>query len=201
MDFFLRAASYLFHPVWMPFAGTLIYFLVSPRFFPEPVVKAKLMAIAIMTLFIPIVFYFLLKTLGVIETHLMRDVRERRWPLLFYAALNLMTLKYVLDAFDYPELYYFFVGILISTVICLILVWINVKASLHMMGLAGVLMFLIALSASYNVDLVYTISFFIAVTGLTASSRLHLKAHTSLELTLGFLVGLLPQILVLPQWI
>lgn len=200
MDFLLRAASYIFHPVWMPFAGTFIYFLVSPRFFPEPVIEAKLMAIAIMTLFIPIVFYFLLKTLGMVETHLMRDVRERKWPLLFYAALNLVTLKFVLDSFDYPELYYFFAGILISTVIALFLVWIRVKISLHMMGLAGLLMFLIALSASYDLDLIYTISFFVAVTGLTATSRLHLKAHSSLELALGFLIGLLPQILVLPRW-
>lgn len=201
MNFLLRAASYVFHPVWMPFAGTFIYFLVSPRFFPEPVVEAKLMAIAIMTLFIPIVFYFLLKTLGMVETHFMRNVQERRWPLLFYAALNLVTLKFVLDSFDYVELYYFFVGILISTLIALILVWIKMKISLHMMGLAGLLMFIIALSASYNLDLIYTISFFVAVTGLTASSRLHLKAHSSLELALGFLIGLLPQILVLPRWI
>lgn len=201
MNFLLKAASYVFHPVWMPFAGTLIYFLVSPRFFPEPVIQAKLMAIAIMTLFIPIVFYFLLKTLGMVETHLMRDVRERKWPLLFYAALNLVTLRYVLDSFDYPELYYFFVAILMSTLMALVLVWVRVKVSLHMMGLAGLLMFLIALNIGYSLDLIYTISFFVAVTGLTASSRLHLKAHSSLELALGFLLGLLPQILVLPRWL
>ena len=201
MNVVLKVASYLFHPLWMPFAGTFIYFLVSPRFFPETLVKAKLMAIAIMTLFIPIVFYFLLKTLGKVETHFMSDVKERKWPLLFYAALIIITLKFVLDAFDYPELYYFYAGILASTVIGLILVWFRMKISLHMMALAGLTIFIIALTAHFNLDLIYTISFFVAVTGWTASSRLHLKAHSSLELALGYLIGLLPQIVALRFWL
>ena len=201
MNALLKAASYLFHPLWMPFAGTFIYFQVSPRFFPEPVVKAKLMAIAIMTLFIPIVFYFLLKTLGKVQTHFMSEVKERKWPLLFYAVLIFITLRFVLDAFDYPELYYFYVAILGSTLIGLILVWFRVKISLHMVGLAGVTLFIVALTAHFNLDLIYTISFFVAVTGWTASSRLHLQAHGLLELALGYLIGLLPQILVLRFWL
>lgn len=201
MNALLKAASYLFHPLWMPFAGTFIYFLISPRFFPEPVVKAKLMAIAIMTLFIPIVFYFLLKTLNKVQTHFMGEVEERKWPLLFYAVLIVITLKFVLDPFDYPELYYFYVAILASTLIGLILVWFRLKISLHMMGLAGVTLFLIALTAHFNLDLIYTISFFVAITGWTASSRLHLQAHNFLELVLGYLIGLLPQILVLHFWL
>ena len=46
MKVLLKSASYLFHPLWMPFAGTLIYFLVSPRFIPEEVVKAKILAVS-----------------------------------------------------------------------------------------------------------------------------------------------------------
>ena len=104
MNFLLKSASYLFHPLWMPFAGSLLYFMVTPRFFPQGVVQAKLLAVAIMTIFIPIVFFFMLRTLGKVSSHFMREVRERRWPLLFYAALNFVILKFVLDSFDYPEL-------------------------------------------------------------------------------------------------
>ena len=105
MKLLLKAVSYLFHPIWMPFLGSLLYFAITPRFFPQEVVRSKLMAIAIMTLFIPIVFYFLLKTLGQVQSYFLESVEERKWPLLFYAAINLVVIEFVIDAFDYPELY------------------------------------------------------------------------------------------------
>ncbi|WP_237708892.1 hypothetical protein [Gillisia marina] len=83
MKFLIKSASYIFHPLWMPFAGSLFYFLVTPRFFPLPLIQAKLLAIAITTLFIPVVFYFLLKNLGKAESVFLKDVNQRRWPLFF----------------------------------------------------------------------------------------------------------------------
>ncbi len=201
MNFLLKSVSYLFHPVWMPFAGTLLYFLISPRFFPEPVVKAKILAIAIMTVFIPIVFYLMLKTLGRAKSHFLSEVKERKWPLLFSAFLDLLILKFVLDTFDYPELYYFFLGIFLSTMSALLLVFLKIKVSLHMLGLGGTTAFLILLSFHFNLNLIYTISFLIAITGLTATSRLHYKAHTFTELILGTLLGIVPQVAVALVWL
>lgn len=201
MKFLLKSASYIFHPVWMPFAGTLIYFLVSPRFFPEPVVKAKLLAVGIMTIFIPIVFFFMLRTLEKVNSHFLEEVKERKWPLLFYAGLDFIIMKYVLDVFDYPELYYFFLGIFASTLGSLVMVIFRIKVSLHMMGLAGVTIFIILLSLHFNLDLIYSVSFLIAITGLTATSRLQYEAHTMNELLLGLLLGILPQIGVAYFWL
>lgn len=201
MKLLLKSASFLFHPVWMPFAGTLIYFLVTPRFFPLEVVKAKLLAVAIMTIFIPVVYVYMLKTLGKVKDHYMQELKERRWPLLFYAGLDFVVLKYVLNNFDYPALYYFFIGIMLSALLALFLLLANIKASLHMMGLGGLTIFLIFLSLHFNLNLIYTVSFLIAITGLTASSRLYYNAHTGNELTLGLLIGLLPQIGVAFFWL
>lgn len=194
MNVLLRAASFLFHPIWMPLAGTLIYFMVSPRFFPLEVIKAKLLAIAIMTIFIPVVYVYMLKTLGKVKDHYLQDLKERKWPLLFYAGLNFVVLKYVLNNFDYPELYSFFIGIMVSALLALFLLLIKIKASLHMMGLGGLILFLIFISLHFNLNLVYTISFLIAITGLTASSRLFYKAHTGYELSIGVVIGMLPQV-------
>lgn len=201
MKILLKSASYLFHPIWMPFAGTLIYFLVTPRFFPTEIVQAKIMAIAIMTIFIPVVYFFMLKTLGKVSDHFMQEVKERKWPLLFYAGLNFIILKYVLNTFDYSELYYFFFGIMISTLLGLFLLFAGIKASLHMTGLGGITLFLVFLSLHFNLSLIYTVTFFIAVTGLTASSRLHYNAHTMNELSIGLLVGLIPQVGVAFFWL
>ncbi len=201
MKVLLKSASYLFHPIWMPLAGTLIYFLISPRFFPIQVMEAKLLAIAIMTIFIPITFFFMLKTLGRVSSHFMAEVKERKWPLLFYAGLIFVILKFVLDVFDYPELYFFFFGIFISTLIALLFLYFRIRASLHMMGLAGLTVFIILLSLHFHLNLIYTISFFLAVTGLTASSRLFLNAHTPRELLLGILLGFIPQLVIGFLWL
>ena len=201
MNFLLKSVSYLFHPLWMPLAGTLLYFLVSPRFFPINVIKAKILAVAIMTVFIPVVFFFMLKTLGKVSSHYLEEVKERKWPLVLYAGLAFIVMKFVLNSFDYPELYYFFFGIFISSLAGLSLVYLNIKASLHMIGLGGLLAFLILLSLHFSLNLVYTISFFVAVLGLTASSRLYLKAHNSSEITIGILLGMIPQLAVGVYWL
>ncbi|MGY5848291.1 hypothetical protein ACW6QP_12850 [Salegentibacter sp. HM20] len=201
MGFLLKIASYIFHPLWMPFAGSLLYFVLTPRFFPVGVIQAKLLAIAIITLFIPIVFYFLLKNLGKVSTVFLSEVSERKWPLFFFILLVLMVLKQILNLYNYPALYYYFVGILFSSLTCLILVYLRFKVSLHMVGLTGFTVFLLALSIYYRINLVATIAFLVMALGLTASSRLHLKAHTGTELIFGFFIGLLPQIIVLNFWL
>ena len=201
MGFLLKIASYIFHPLWMPFAGSLLYFVLTPRFFPVGVIQAKLLAIAIITLFIPIVFYFLLKNLGKVSTVFLSEVSERKWPLFFFILLVLMVLKQILNLYNYPALYYYFVGILFSSLTCLLLVYLRFKVSLHMVGLTGFTVFLLALSIYYRINLVATIAFLVMALGLTASSRLYLKAHTGTELIFGFFIGLLPQIIVLNFWL
>lgn len=201
MSWFVRSASYIFHPIWMPFLGSLIYFAITPRFFPFPLIKAKLLAIAITTLFIPIVFYFLLKNLGKAQSMFLSDVKERRWPLFFFNLLIGLNLYQILDAYNYPALYYFFVGILFSSITGFLLSLLKLKISLHMVGLSGIFMFVTALSIYYRINLVYTVSFLVVAMGLTATSRIELKAHTWLELILGFFIGLLPQIIVLNFWL
>lgn len=201
MKLLLKSASYIFHPLWMPFTGSLLYFLLTPRFFPEGVIKAKLLAIAIITLFIPIVFYFLLKNLGKAQSVFLKDVNERKWPLFFFLLLIIMVLKQVLNVYNYQALYYYFIGILFSTLLCYLLTWLKLKASLHMVGFTGLTVFIIALSSHYHLNLIWTISFLILTLGLIASSRLFYRAHNYTELTTGFLIGLIPQLVVVMFWL
>lgn len=200
MKILLKLASYLFHPIWMPFCGSLFYFLFIPRFFPEEIIKAKLLAIAIITIFIPIVFFFLLKNLGKAENVFLDNVKERKWPLFFFILLNIMVLNQVLNIYNYPALYFYFVGILISSAIAYSFTWLNIKVSLHMVGISGLLMFIAGFCVHFHLDFIYTISFLIIATGLSASSRLFYKAHSKWELVLGILIGLIPQIIVFTFW-
>lgn len=70
-----------------------------------------------------------------------------------------------------------------------------------MIGTAGVTMFLIALSIHFKVNTLVLISFLILVNGWVATSRLHSKAHTPVELIFGFFVGFLPQLILLNYWL
>ena len=201
MKFLLKLASYLFHPLWMPLAGSFFYFLFIPRFFPEEVIKAKLLAISIITVFIPIVFYFLLKNLGKVGTIFLETAQERRWPLFFFMLLIVMVLHQILNPYSYPALYYYFVGILASTFCVLVLTFFSVKVSLHMVGITALMMFIVGFCIYFHLPFLNTICFLIVATGLTASSRLYYKAHTNMELILGFIFGIIPQILVLRFWL
>ncbi|HET8753614.1 MAG TPA: hypothetical protein VFM59_04565 [Salinimicrobium sp.] len=201
MKIVLRLASYIFHPLWMPFFASVLYFAITPRYFPPEVIKTKLVGIAIMLLFIPIVFYFLLRTLGIVKSYFLAEVKERKWPLLFYLFLLSVILKFVLDIYDYPELFYYFLGILVSTFVALFLVFFRIKISLHMLGLGALLMFIISLSLHFAMNLTFTLGFFLAITGLTATSRLDYKAHSYSELIFGFFAGFFPQLLMWQFWL
>lgn len=201
MNVFLRIGAYLFHPLLMPILGVLLYFYTTPRFVEPELFRAKLMAVFIITLMIPIVTFFLLKNLGVVSSIHLPETKERKLPLMIQCILLLLIIKMVFDPYNNPELYYFFVAVLFSALTALILVFFKVKASLHQIGIAGVTMFLIALSIHFKVNLLLWIIFFVFANGWVASSRLQSGAHTLPELTIGFFVGLVPQLILLSYWL
>lgn len=197
MKGFIKLASYLFHPIWMPLIGALIFFEITPRFFPESVVKAKILAISILTIFIPIVFYFLLKNLGLAKSMMLKTVQERRLPLLFFCLVILTVINFILPEQEYIALFYFFSGILYTSMLGLFLVIFKFKVSLHMMGISGVMVFLVCLSITYGVNLNHFIAFILFAMGWTASSRIQQKAHSNSELIIGTVIGALPQFILL----
>src|SRR5690606_30406287 len=149
------------------------------------------LAITIITILIPIVIFFLLKNLGVVETIYLKEVKERKFPLMIQCILLLLIIKMVFDPYEDPEMYYFFVGMVFSAFSALVMVFFKIKVSLHQMGVAGILMFLIGLSAHFKINLLISISFFLFANGWVSSSRLNSDSHTYPELGIGFLFGAL----------
>ncbi|MBE9490339.1 MAG: hypothetical protein IMY67_08610 [Bacteroidetes bacterium] len=201
MNYFLRIASYLFHPLLMPLFGAILYYKFTPRFIEPAIIQAKLIAIIIITVFIPIITFFLLKNLRVVDSIILKNVTERKFPLMIQTLLILLIIKMVYSAYESPEMYYFFIGVLFSTIAALILVLLKFKVSLHQMGIAGVTMFLIALSAHFKLNFLFGIGFFFFCNGWVASSRLHTNSHTYPELITGFVLGVVPQLMMLNFWL
>ena len=201
MKWFLKLGSYLFHPLWIPLFGSLYYIFISPRYIAQTTIKAQLLAITIVTVIIPIIYFFMLKNMGLANSIFLRTAKERRLPHFFYLILLLLLMNVILDKIDVPELYYFFAGILMASFTNLILAMLNVKVSLHMVGISGITLFIIALSIHFNLNLLYSIAFLLFANGWTASSRLESQAHNYTELILGFFIGIVPQLILLKFWL
>lgn len=201
MSALLKSISYIFHPLLMPFLGVVFYFSKSPRFIPLPIIKAKVFSIALLTICLPILLFFVLKTLRKVKSVDMATSKERIIPLIINCVIIFFIVQRVLPSNEIIELYYFFIGILLSTLSCLMLALLNFKVSIHMIASAGVLLFLIALSIHFNININGTIAFFFIILGAIATSRLHLNAHTNIELIIGFFVGLIPQLILINYWL
>ena len=197
----LKSISFIFHPLLMPLLGVVFYFSKTPRFIPEPVVKAKLFSVIILTIILPILLYYLLKTLKKVDSFYLETTEERRLPLLINCVIVLLILNRVLPQNEIPELYFFFIGILISTITCLALAIVKFKASIHLIAAAGFFMFSVALAIHFKININGTIALMCIIIGAIATSRLHLKAHTPVELIIGFFVGFIPQLILLNYWL
>lgn len=132
---------------------------------------------------------------------MMEKVSERRLPYLIAVSLNLYITLYVFKENTELELHCFFAGISFTSISFLILSYLNYKASLHSAAISGLSMFIIALSLHLQLNIVLLIGFLILANGLVATSRLHLKAHNTLELLIGFIIGLAPQFIIMSYWV
>lgn len=201
IDKILKSISFVFHPLIMPILGVVFYFSKSPRFIAPEIIQAKLVSLFILTIILPILLYFLLRTLGKVKSIYMPTAQERILPLALNCIVVIIILQRILTPNQIAELYYFFLGILISSMTCLMLAVFKFKASIHMMGISGVFMFFIALSIHFSININGTLALMSVITGAVATSRLHVSAHTYLELILGIFIGMLPQLLLVNYWL
>ncbi|HSD14484.1 MAG TPA: hypothetical protein VLB74_07535 [Flavobacterium sp.] len=187
--------SYLFHPLFISVYAALFYFFVTKSFFYPYEIYLILFQISILTVFLPISMYFLLKSLGLAKSSIMlHEKKERRLPLAFQAMFYLVLIQHSFSTVAVPELYYFFLGALISTLLTLLLIVFRFKASIHMIGITGITLFIMGISIHYGIPFVSLTAFFIVSIGLVASSRLYMQAHSMRELLVGIIIGALPQI-------
>jgi len=201
MNYFLQSASFIFHPLLMPLVGVGLYFKLTPKFIEPEIIIIKTYAIIIITILIPLISFFLLKNSGLVKSINLKEVKERKYPLMIQIILIFIIITRVFTKYHHPELYYFFIAVAVSSLVALILVIVNFKVSLHQMGIAGVTMFLIALSIHFTENYLFEISLFFLINGWVASSRLETKSHSISELIIGFIVGVFPQFIMLNYWL
>jgi hypothetical protein len=193
--------SYLFHPIFISVFGSMLYFYLVDNEFNTYQQSLILLQIAIITIFIPMTFFYILKTMGRIDSIMASQISERKIPLLLQAILLFVLFTKSITINATQQLHFFLIGGMISAIIAFILLFFNLKASLHLLGTSSLLAFTIGLSCYNQTNSILLIITLFVINGIVATSRLQMNAHTNKELIIGFFVGLVPQILVWIFWL
>lgn len=203
MDFkkCLPLFSYIFHPIFSSIYGTLFFFGIAKNFYTNYQILITLLQVTILTVLLPIFMFFLMRSLGLIHSFTEASLKERRLPITIQAIFLFVLINESFSKEMFTELYFFFLGGLISNVLVLSTVLLKFKASLHMIGISALTAFIYGLSLYYQLPFTYLIGICIICMGFVASSRLYKKAHTPIELIAGIFIGMVPQLLLFKYWL
>jgi hypothetical protein len=193
--------SYLFHPIFVPLLGTVFYVLLDSIYLTTAQYLLLFLQITIITFLLPIAFFYLLRTFGKIDSVMLSEISHRKIPLLLHIMLLTVLINKSITLDRFPLLYCFFLGGIMSAVLAFLLLYAKIKASIHMIGMSALTVFIIGLSIKNEVNTVSLVAFFVIINGLVASSRLVMKAHTNKELLIGFVCGTLPQLGLFYLWL
>ncbi len=145
--------------------------------------------------------YFLLRYTGKVDSIMIAEIEQRKLPLVFQSFLIILLLRKSIPLEYYFELHFFFLGALFSTLFALGLLFAKIKASLHMLAISALTVFVFGLNTHYQTGNIYVIPFLLLMNGFVASSRLVMEAHTPKELIIGLLLGSIPQMAFLFIWL
>jgi hypothetical protein len=203
MDFkkILPIFSYIFHPIFVSIYGTLFFFSIAKNYYYNPQILITLLQVTILTVLLPLSLFFLLRSLGMLHSFTEASLKERRLPITIQAIFLFVLINESISKEIFTELYFFFLGGLISAVLVLSAVLLKFKASLHMIGISALTAFIYGLSVYYQLPFTYLIGICIICMGFVASSRLYKKAHTPIELIAGIFIGMVPQLLLFKYWL
>lgn len=161
----------------------------------------NLIPIFILTVIIPIICFLILRNIGIVTSAFMPKIKERKYPIYITIILLLMIIYKVIPYNYTAELYYYFIGLIIGLFTYLLLLFIKFKGSMHMLGIGSLIMYLINLSIHFEINVTLSISLFILMGGIVASSRLYFRAHNKLEIAVGFMIGLVSQFITITYWL
>lgn len=195
MKWFLKAWSYVSNPLFVPALVSYWYFIVVSLSDPS-VMRTKMYLILILTAAMPLLIFIILKTLKIVTSVHLAAIKERITPLAAYCILLLILIRGVFRDGMHQPLYYFFVGVFMASIVALVLAVARYKVSLHMLAMGGALGFVIMASINLALPLIGSIIALVLMSGITASSRLLMKAHKGHELWFGMGLGFASQIIV-----
>lgn len=183
-----QALSYFLHPALFPILGVLFILKMAPFTYDSHVVIITILMVFIGTYLIPLLISFLLLRMGLIHTMHMHHASERKIPYLVTALSFMLTASSILELGLLPQVHLFLWGSALVIVVHLVMLFYS-KPSAHLAGIGGFTGLVVALSLQYQLNLLPLLMLSIFLSGMLASARYALGAHTLAELGVGFLTG------------
>lgn len=198
---FSKFISFFFHPINFSIIGAIIYFIFVPKYIYKPQEYLLLTIVFIGTYLIPLILVFLMKRARIISSYDMKTVEERKFPLLVLMAISLFIAKWLFQSALINMLAISYFGYGVCLIVIYILLHLKLKVSLHMAAIGSLIGFLIYFSYFYKINLIYILATLFFLAGIIASARLKLNAHTFTEVLVGFILGIVSQLIVYAVYI
>ncbi len=190
---FADSFSLSFHPILIPFY-TLLFVFALPIFQVQALgmrMQISLLIIAgLSTVILPILSMYFLKRKGIISSFKMPIKEERTIPYLYtivYFSITAFMLQRIeIIPIIIPMIF------AIPAIIIAIVAALNafLKVSAHAAGMGGLLSMLILVQNHYIIDLLIPIIISLVLSTIVILSRKYLKAHSWLELAIGYLLSI-----------
>ncbi|MDO6737603.1 hypothetical protein [Wenyingzhuangia sp. 2_MG-2023] len=185
-----QVLSILLHPVLLPTIAALVYLNVLPM--PLSSMQKYMIFFIVIggTFLVPLCTLLILRMMGYVKTNDAKTIEERKFPV-FLMIFNYLFLGQVLQSiWQMRELTILAYATAIGLFAVGILFYAKIKVSLHMLGMTGLLGFVLVYGASYGYSNIL-VAFLVMLTGALATARLSLKAHNSKEIWIGASLGLM----------
>lgn len=191
------AISWLFHPLFVPVYVLWILAFAHPTLFAGFSDEQRwrtLIITAINLVFFPLLAVALLRGLKFIDSIYMHTQKDRIIPFIAYGIFSFWGYTVFKNQVEYPrEWPAFLLGIFLAASAAL-LANIYLKVSMHAMAMGGMISFFLLMAYSGNFPLPWILAVIILVGGMVCTARLQLAAHGSLEVGVGFGIGVLAQL-------
>ncbi|WP_291857637.1 PAP2 family protein [Marinilabilia sp.] len=190
MKLFSKIISFLFHPMLMPTLGLFFIFSAGTHlsYIPFEIKRLAYFIIFISSCLLPISLLPLFLQMKVIKSFRMETARERIFPVLTTGVFYFLGYFFLRRLNISPLIENFVLAILVAVLLAvgISFFW---KISLHAIAVGGITATLAGMMFKYGVDLILLVSLMLVVSGLTATARLYLNAHSPSQVYVGYATG------------
>ena len=186
--------SIVLHPMLMPLYGMILFCVSIQQLIPTISIKYLyicLIGTLILTLIIPVILLIFLWRKGYIDSLHIHDSKQRTTPYIYTLTCYSFWAYFLHVTMQLPM---FLFIIAIGAVVALLAVTIINhwwKISAHLTGIGGLLGGICSFSLNYSIMPIKCIMIVLVLALLLMYARLHLDAHSPLQVVCGFLLGLL----------
>ena len=194
LDISSQLCSIVLYPMLMPLYGMLMFCLAMKHLLPQLPAAYMWFCLAgtvVMTLIIPVLLLLIMKHRGLIDTLQIEDPKQRTMPYVYTLCCYGFWAYFLRGTLHLPV---FLLLVVIGAIVALLAVTLinrRWKISAHLTGIGGLLGGICSFALHYSVLPMGLIMTVLVLSLLLMYARLHLNAHTPMQVVCGFLLGLL----------